>query len=283
MATAPQARSSRSRCTSSPMRRRHLRGVCASRRRCTRRPWTHSLFVSELALRSTRAYVVAKVGRDVVGYAGLMMSLDRRSRHDDRRRSRRGTGTAIGTRLLLALAREAIARGATGAHARGPAVEPAPRRRCTAVRVRAGRRAQGLLRRHRRGRARSCGRTRSTSPTYARAARPARAAACPARPCSSDRRAGDDAHPRDRDVVRRDRGGGRRRRSRRAVVGRVEPGRPARALRRRRSRDREPRARRAHRRRHRAGARRSGRRRSPTSTRSPRCTVPGSRARCSSA
>ena len=76
------------------------------------RPWSHSLFVSELALRSTRVYVVAKVGRDIVGYAGLMMSLtdghvttiavdpDWHRHH-------------IGTRLLLALAREAIARGAT--------------------------------------------------------------------------------------------------------------------------------------------------------------------------
>ena len=42
-----------------------------------------------------------------------MMSLDRRPRHDDRGRSRLAPRTAIGTRLLLALAREAIARGAT--------------------------------------------------------------------------------------------------------------------------------------------------------------------------
>jgi len=76
-------------------------------------PWTSSLFLSELALRSSRAYFVARVGRDVVGYGGLMMTLDdghittlavdpRWHRHK------------IGTRLLLALAREAITRGATG-------------------------------------------------------------------------------------------------------------------------------------------------------------------------
>jgi [ribosomal protein S18]-alanine N-acetyltransferase len=68
--------------------------------------------VSELALRSTRAYVVAKVGRDVVGYAGLMMSLN--DGHVttiavDPSMQRHG----IGTRLLLALAREGIARRAT--------------------------------------------------------------------------------------------------------------------------------------------------------------------------
>jgi [ribosomal protein S18]-alanine N-acetyltransferase len=94
------------------MRRRHLRSVLRIEQQVYPKPWSHSLFVSELALRSTRAYVVAKVGRDIVGYAGLMMSLSdghvttiavEPSLH------RQG----IGTRLLLALAREGIARGAT--------------------------------------------------------------------------------------------------------------------------------------------------------------------------
>ena len=57
------------------MRRRHLRGVVRIEAQVYPRPWSHSLFVSELALRSSRSYVVAKVGREVVGYAGLMMSL----------------------------------------------------------------------------------------------------------------------------------------------------------------------------------------------------------------
>ncbi len=95
-----------------PMRRRHLRAVLRIEAQAYPTPWTHALFVSELALRSTRVYVVARVGREVVGYAGLMMSLtdghvttiavDPEWRRE-----------AIGTRLLLALAREAIARGAT--------------------------------------------------------------------------------------------------------------------------------------------------------------------------
>jgi ribosomal-protein-alanine N-acetyltransferase len=95
------------------MRRRHLRGVLRIEGQVAPRPWTTSLFLSELALRSSRAYFVARVGRDIVGYGGLMMTLDdghvttlavdpRWHRHK------------IGTRLLMALAREGIVRGATG-------------------------------------------------------------------------------------------------------------------------------------------------------------------------
>src|SRR5450631_35080 len=94
-----------------PMRRRHLRGVVRIEAQVYPRPWSHSLFVSELALRSSRSYVVAKVGREVVGYAGLMMSLT--DGHVttiavDPAWHRHG----IGTRLLLTLAHEAIDRGA---------------------------------------------------------------------------------------------------------------------------------------------------------------------------
>lgn len=95
-----------------PMRRRHLCSVVRIEAQVYPRPWSHSLFVSELALRSTRAYFVAKVGREVVGYAGLMMSMT--DGHVttiavDPAWHRHG----IGTRLLLALAREGVERGAT--------------------------------------------------------------------------------------------------------------------------------------------------------------------------
>ena len=95
-----------------PMRRSHLRGVLRIEQQVYPRPWSHSLFVSELALRSTRAYVVAKVGRDIVGYAGLMMSLT------DGHVTTIAVDPAwhrhhVGTRLLVALAREAIARNAS--------------------------------------------------------------------------------------------------------------------------------------------------------------------------
>ncbi len=57
------------------MRRRHLRAVRRIEGQVYPTPWTHGLFVSELALRSTRAYVIAHVGREVISYAGIMMSL----------------------------------------------------------------------------------------------------------------------------------------------------------------------------------------------------------------
>jgi len=94
-----------------PMRRRHVRQVLRIEQQVYPRPWSASLFHSELALRSTRAYYIARIGRELVGYAGLMMTVDdghvttiavdpEWHRHK------------IGTRLLLVLAREAISRGA---------------------------------------------------------------------------------------------------------------------------------------------------------------------------
>src|SRR2546421_6863612 len=59
-----------------PMRRRHVRSVLRIEQQVYPRPWSMSLFLSELALRSTRAYFVARVGREIVGYAGLMMTAD---------------------------------------------------------------------------------------------------------------------------------------------------------------------------------------------------------------
>ncbi len=94
-----------------PMRRRHLRSVLRIEGLVYPRPWSHSLFLSELALRGSRAYFVARVGRDVTGYAGLMLT------GEDGHVTTIAVDPAwhrhhIGTRLLLVLAREAIARGA---------------------------------------------------------------------------------------------------------------------------------------------------------------------------
>jgi [ribosomal protein S18]-alanine N-acetyltransferase len=94
------------------MRRRHLRSVLRIEARVYPVPWSMSLFLSELALRSTRAYYVAFVGRQLVGYAGLMMTLD------DGHVTTIAVDPAwhrhkVGSRLLLALSREAIRRGAT--------------------------------------------------------------------------------------------------------------------------------------------------------------------------
>lgn len=95
------------------MRRRHLRGVLRIEAQVYPRPWSLGLFLSELALRTTRVYAVAKVGGSVVGYAGLMLAAG--DGHVttiavDPARHRQG----IGTRLLLAISRAGIARGCTG-------------------------------------------------------------------------------------------------------------------------------------------------------------------------
>ena len=56
-----------------PMRRRHLRTVLRIETEVYPRPWTMNLFVSELGMRSSRSYYVAKVGPTVVGYSGMML------------------------------------------------------------------------------------------------------------------------------------------------------------------------------------------------------------------
>ncbi|HET6964645.1 MAG TPA: ribosomal protein S18-alanine N-acetyltransferase [Acidimicrobiales bacterium] len=93
-----------------PMRRRHLRSVLRIESQVYPRPWTLSLFLGELGLRGSRYYVVARVDGVVVGYAGLMISLDEAhvttiavdpawQRH------------RIGSRLLINLTRAAVAKG----------------------------------------------------------------------------------------------------------------------------------------------------------------------------
>jgi ribosomal-protein-alanine N-acetyltransferase len=93
-----------------PMRRRHLRSVLRIENQVYPRPWSLALFMSELGLRNTRSYIVARVDGVVVGYAGLMLTGEDAhvttiavdptwQRHK------------IGTRLLAHMAREAIRRG----------------------------------------------------------------------------------------------------------------------------------------------------------------------------
>jgi ribosomal-protein-alanine N-acetyltransferase len=54
------------------MRRRHLRGVMAIERQVYPRPWSPNLFLSEMAETNNRCYLVARIDRDVVGYAGMI-------------------------------------------------------------------------------------------------------------------------------------------------------------------------------------------------------------------
>jgi ribosomal-protein-alanine N-acetyltransferase len=93
------------------MRRRHLKSVLRIEEQVYPRPWSHSLFLSELAMRGTRAYFVARVGRDVVGYAGLLLT------GEDGHITTIAVDPAwhrhaVGTRLMLMLVREALARDA---------------------------------------------------------------------------------------------------------------------------------------------------------------------------
>jgi ribosomal-protein-alanine N-acetyltransferase len=95
------------------MRRRHLRSVLRIESSVYPRPWSLGLFNSELSMKGSRSYRVAKVGPAVVGYAGLMhvageahvttLAVDP-SWHR----------CQIGTRLLLALAHTARGWGCTG-------------------------------------------------------------------------------------------------------------------------------------------------------------------------
>ena len=92
-----------------PMRRRHLRAIMAIEQQVYPTPWTQSLFLSELGMPASRAYVVAKVGRGVVGYGGIMWAPDEAHVTTiavDPRWQRRH----VATRLLIALVREAIDR-----------------------------------------------------------------------------------------------------------------------------------------------------------------------------
>jgi ribosomal-protein-alanine N-acetyltransferase len=94
-----------------PMRRRHLRSVLRIESQVYPRPWSLSLFLSELALRTSRHYLVARVDGMVVGYAGLMFT------GDDGHVTTIAVDPAwhrakIGSRLMVGLAKAALERGA---------------------------------------------------------------------------------------------------------------------------------------------------------------------------
>lgn len=93
------------------MRRRHLRKVISIESRVYPRPWSASLFLSELAQRSTRSYLVARHDGEVVGYAGMMFT-GLEAHITNIAVDPTFQGCKVGTRLLLSLVIEAIARGA---------------------------------------------------------------------------------------------------------------------------------------------------------------------------
>jgi [ribosomal protein S18]-alanine N-acetyltransferase len=95
-----------------PMRRRHVRSVVRIEEQVYPRPWSAGLFLSELGQRDQRTYLVAKVDGRVVGYGGVMYVLP------DAHVTTLAVDpvwhrNAIGTRLLVALSRAAVAKGAS--------------------------------------------------------------------------------------------------------------------------------------------------------------------------
>jgi [ribosomal protein S18]-alanine N-acetyltransferase len=93
------------------MRRRHLKGVMAIERQVYPRPWSPNLFLSELNELRNRAYLVAKMGKEVIGYGGVMCYGDEAHVTTiavDPAHHRR----KVGTRLLYELIQESIRMGA---------------------------------------------------------------------------------------------------------------------------------------------------------------------------
>jgi ribosomal-protein-alanine N-acetyltransferase len=106
------ARGAGSASTIEEMRRRHLDEVLQIEAVCHPTPWSRTVFMTELdQVRSgSRHYLVARLGRSIVGYAGMMFAPDEAHVTNvavapAHRRS------GIATQLMLELARVAIARG----------------------------------------------------------------------------------------------------------------------------------------------------------------------------
>ncbi|HXW35662.1 MAG TPA: ribosomal protein S18-alanine N-acetyltransferase [Acidimicrobiales bacterium] len=89
-----------------PMRRRLLRSVLRIEETAYPKPWSATLFLSELSQRRSRRYTVATIGPLVVGYAGLML-VGEEGHVTTMTVDPAWQGRRIGTVLLLDLARSA--------------------------------------------------------------------------------------------------------------------------------------------------------------------------------
>ena len=92
------------------MRRRHLRKVLGIESLVYPRPWSASLFLAEMSQRSTRTYIVARNRNEVIGYAGMMYT-GHEAHVTNIAVDPDWHGNKVGTRLLLTIITEAIARG----------------------------------------------------------------------------------------------------------------------------------------------------------------------------
>lgn len=111
MAAAPDTIAAATPVVVTPMRRRHLRQVLRIDHQVYPRPWSLGLYLGELATTDGRSYVIARQGPQVVGYAGLMVLAG------DAHITTVAVAPAhqrqgIATRLMLVMARDAVALGA---------------------------------------------------------------------------------------------------------------------------------------------------------------------------
>lgn len=97
-----------------PLRRRHLRAILPIENQVYPKPWTPGVFQSEIEQmrEGWRHYVVARIGSDLVGYAGLLFSGDDAHITNIAVDPARQRGR-IGSRLLLHQANHARDRGFT--------------------------------------------------------------------------------------------------------------------------------------------------------------------------
>ena len=93
-----------------PMRTKDLKAVLEIEEAVFPEPWSHRLFVEELAQRTSRAYRAAWVGPRIVGFAGQMF-IDDESHVNNIAVDPGWQGRSLGTVLMLDLVRTALARG----------------------------------------------------------------------------------------------------------------------------------------------------------------------------
>jgi ribosomal-protein-alanine N-acetyltransferase len=93
-----------------PMERAHLRDVRRIDALVYPKPWSLSLFRQELAMADTRVYLVAQVGDEQVGHAGMMLVAGE-AHITTVAVDPAWQGRGIASRLLIALHRAAVDRG----------------------------------------------------------------------------------------------------------------------------------------------------------------------------
>lgn len=93
------------------MRKWHLKQVLRIEQSVYPRPWSLQLFLQEMSRRTDRSYIVAKMDGEVVGYAGMMYA-GFEAHVTNIAVDPAAQGRKIGTRLLLTIITEAVARGA---------------------------------------------------------------------------------------------------------------------------------------------------------------------------